>query len=712
MTAAINTATGALSSATIGVDPGNYPVSAKTALQGAIANAQTVANSTTVTQTAVDNATTAMNSAITTFLNSKNGPVDKSALLAEVTTATTDANGAIVGTSPGNYPQSAVDVLNSAITSANLVVNNTLATTSDVSNAVANLKTAITTFLNSAVSVDKTLLNAAITNAKTDSTNAVNNGNIGTHPGQYPQNAFDALTAAIAVARSVSNNATATQATINAATTTMNTAIATFEKSVVGQPDKTALTKLLATANTLASYAVVGTIPGDYSKFDRDIFLQAIQTAQAVDTATYDSQVDIDNAIATLTTAMATFKSEVVGQPNKTALEASIATALDTVKANANNIGTAAGTYPQTALDALNTVIAYAQSIDNATDVTQTTVNTTKSTLDQALITFNSKVNQKANKVQLEADIATALKDTAKVVIGTRPTQYPAAAVKAFTTAIQAAQAVDKNTGLSQASVDKADADLLSAISTFSNAQIAPATKDALQQKISEATSLLHNTIGNIGSLPSMYPQSAYNALNSADSLANAIANKVTSTQLEVDNEVSTLEAAINAYNASIIPLANTQQLAATIHTADSTIQGAKIPAEYPQTAADALQQAISDASDVINNPKSTQAQVTAQESNLVSVLAAFNASKKTGIAAVQEQSITVGPVPAMDVIYVKSGTSIKRIAIVDMNGKYVITSTVSGKDTSVDLSAIPSGSYIMVITSADNSITTKAITK
>jgi len=82
-------------------------------------------------------------------------------------------------------------------------------------------------------SVDKTALISAINNAQSLYDDAV----VGTEPGQYPQEAKDALLDAINAAKAVKNDPSATQSQVDNAVTALNTAVQAFEAAVNKSPD-------------------------------------------------------------------------------------------------------------------------------------------------------------------------------------------------------------------------------------------------------------------------------------------------------------------------------------------------------------------------------------------------------------------------------------------------------------------------------------------
>ncbi|MNV66982.1 Gellan lyase precursor [compost metagenome] len=77
--------------------------------------------------------------------------------------------------------------------------------------------------------VDKTALTAAITNAQSLYDATV----VGTLPGQYPQQAKDALGAALSTAKVVQGKGSATQSEVDSATAALGSAVDTFKAAVI-----------------------------------------------------------------------------------------------------------------------------------------------------------------------------------------------------------------------------------------------------------------------------------------------------------------------------------------------------------------------------------------------------------------------------------------------------------------------------------------------
>jgi NAD dependent epimerase/dehydratase family enzyme len=120
LTDAIAKATAKVDSAVAGTGVGQYPQSAIDALNDAIDDAEKVADDTSSTQPQIDAALAALNEAIDVFDASKitTVPVDKTALTAAIKAANTKVKAAVAGTDIGQYPQSAIDTFNTAISAA------------------------------------------------------------------------------------------------------------------------------------------------------------------------------------------------------------------------------------------------------------------------------------------------------------------------------------------------------------------------------------------------------------------------------------------------------------------------------------------------------------------------------------------------------------------------------------------------------------------
>ena len=171
------------------------------------------------------------------------GDADLSALKLAITTASDEMQNVLanflVGTKVGNYPQSAVDALNKAVSVAIAVRDDNSSTQAIVDNATTTLNNAITTFDNSIIKVgNKDLLIALITSAQS----TADKSSYGTAIGDYPPSAKTDLFNAITAATSVKTNPTATQADVDAAKSALQAAIDAFKNQQIKEIAATGIT--------------------------------------------------------------------------------------------------------------------------------------------------------------------------------------------------------------------------------------------------------------------------------------------------------------------------------------------------------------------------------------------------------------------------------------------------------------------------------------
>ncbi len=185
-------------------------------MNAAITTAQAITSA--QAQSDVDTAVATLTSAVGAF--KPIGLSDLSALAAEIGIAQAAVTTATVGNVPGNYTQTSVDTLNTAITTAQ-AVKDTQAQ-SDVDTAVTTLTSAVSAFTKVPLS-DLTNLNGEITTAQGDVAAAT----IGTVPGNYTQASVDTLNAAITTAQAITD--AQAQSDVDAAVTTLTSAVSTFQ---------------------------------------------------------------------------------------------------------------------------------------------------------------------------------------------------------------------------------------------------------------------------------------------------------------------------------------------------------------------------------------------------------------------------------------------------------------------------------------------------
>jgi hypothetical protein len=380
---ALATANTTYTAALEGTGNGMYPVGSKATLLTAITAATTVNTNTTATQAAVDAAITALNAAVTTFKNAII-VVDKTALSTAITTATATNNAATEGTGNGMYPIGSKATLLAAITAANTIYTNTSSSQVQINTAIATLNAAVLTFQSSVIGVNKSSLVTAISSAQS----TYNAAQEGSANGQYPIGSKATLLVAINAATAVNTNASATQAQVNAAISTLNAAVLTFQNSVIGV-NKSALVTAISSAQSIYNTAVEGAGNGQYPVGAKATLLAAINAATVVNTNTAASQTDVTNAITTLNAAVTAFQSTII-TVDKAPLISEISTA-QTVY-NATVEGTIDGQYPIGSKAILLTAINNANTVNSNATATQTEVNTATATLAAALTSFENEI--------------------------------------------------------------------------------------------------------------------------------------------------------------------------------------------------------------------------------------------------------------------------------------------------------------------------------
>ena len=220
---------------------------------------------------------------------------------------------------------------------------------------------------------------------------------------------------------------------------------------------------------------------------------------------------------------------------------------LEATLATANTLYNGATTdkYPQSAITTFYNAID-AAATTNMTATTQSEIDNANTTLTKAIATF------KATMFDNSALLATIA--TAEALYNSATTdKYPQSAINDFATAIATAKTASSQT--TQAALDNANTALTNAIATFKASEIKPVVnKEDLATLISNTKSILNTT--TVGTAVGQYSATLRTKLQTALSNAETINNKATATQTEVDNQVSALRTAYNAYMASEVKTA------------------------------------------------------------------------------------------------------------------------------------------------------------
>lgn len=217
-----------------------------------VMSAKTVANNNSASQEQVKNAITQYKNALAVYQASqksgtKYGHGDKASLqslINSVPYVTISWNGSDVYYNTPWTTQVERNAIDSAVSSAQAVVNNYYATQTDIANAINNLNNAIWTYKsaykygNNGYYVDKTQLTNLIYSVQYVAASQ-NNGldiQVGYNTPWTHQYEKDALLSAVSSAQAVVNNYNSTQNDINVAITNLNAAISTYNQSIKYTP--------------------------------------------------------------------------------------------------------------------------------------------------------------------------------------------------------------------------------------------------------------------------------------------------------------------------------------------------------------------------------------------------------------------------------------------------------------------------------------------
>ncbi|MDR0597214.1 MAG: hypothetical protein LBG14_01760 [Treponema sp.] len=330
---------------------------------------------------------------------------------------------------------------------------------------------------------------------------------------------------------------------------------------------------------------------------------------------------------------------------------------------------------PQEALEDLNEAIAKAESVATKPGATEEEKADALEELAKAVEDFeNAKQTgaktetEAVNKSALTGAIAAANAAKAGIAVDTAAANVPVgtywvtqAEWDALNTAIRAAEAVAANAGATQAETDAAAGPLTAAASAFAGAKkagtrpVAGTTdKTALNAAIIAAnaakTAVVVNTAAaNVPVGTYWVTQAEWNALNTAITAAETIAEKTNATQTEANGAEAALTAATTAFNGAKKAGTKTETPAETdktsLNSAITAAAAAKLGVDVDTDAAnvpegsswvtqaemDALNVAIGAAETVAEKADATQAEADGAEAALAAAVTAFNAAKKAG---------------------------------------------------------------------------------
>lgn len=520
--------------------------------------------------------------------------------------------------------------------------------------------------------VDGELLTDGFDNAVATAEDYIAKAVVGEEPGNYPQEALDALKAALAAAKA---HTAATQAELNEVVRTLNAAIAAFvaEKidpyfvprentayrfSVRKYIDKY-LTNTDGNASKTSTFAAGATgqhwtfqpvadkkhtfiVKNDGKVLNYDATLTETADADAplwtvVYTTTagnldYFALVEYDDPTKVLTFSSGNtwsiqnldkgnnahqarfLRVDAANDPNLYNLEVAVANA----RATLDNIdrGNEIGQWSDAKCDAFAAVIAAADALTGAT---QEEVDAKVTELNNARTDFINNPNS-VIKDELDAAIAAAKAKAAAAEIGVAVGQYYESAIEAFETKVAEFEAAAK-TVTDQVACDALTEEVKQATEAFAgHTEVQPAA-DVLNDVIACAEALYEAEKDNVGSNMGQRPQEAVDAFAAAIATAKAVSNPtVADIEALLDARTAFLAGAVSVNRT---PLRKAIEAASTDKYAN--LKGGDFDGYYPQEAIDAFRTALANAIEAEADMTKTQQEIDACTKALTDAMSNLN---------------------------------------------------------------------------------------
>jgi hypothetical protein len=690
-----------------GAANGQYAVGSKATLQIAIDAASIVNSNTSATQTQVDAAVVSLNNAITAF-QLQIVTTDLTALKSAIVAAQSVYSNSTEGLADGQYPTGSKATLQNAIDAATTVKLDVTATQVQIDAATTTLNKAISDFQALKITVNKATLNTTISNGQT----ALLGTTEGTGNNQYPVGSKTTLQNAIDAASLVSANTSTSQVQVDAAVTSLQSAISTFQNSKIAVT-KTALNSSIIAAQSVYTISTEGSTNGQYPTGSKAILQSAIDAASTVYSDPSASQTIVDVAKTTLDKAVSDFQTKIIGV-DKSALNTSISSA-QTIYTNATE-GTNTGQHPIGSKATLQLAIDAANSTSIDVNASQAQVDQAKIDLDAAVTVFQGKViTVLTDKTALIAKLDEALllqTSVQSIGIGQRPTEYPTSAYNLFVGEMISSQTIIDNPIASQSDIDAELTKLGNAILMLKASVNPAANKGLLIQTITKADSLLL-----IINASTDYTPSVVNTFIGAIAAAKILEQNPKATQAEVDAQTTSLENSIYTVTFQVTIQFVTDLL--DVSTKPGLVTELKVVVK-PSSAIFEWQ--INTGSGFVTIPASTDySGLTSSTLRIKNPTLLFNGNKYRCIAKVGSQSAT-SSVATLSVITTSikeetetlktyiyptiAGNEIKiitnslavdqAISIINSKGAVVLKTNLSGTETTVNVSNFASGIYIV----------------
>jgi|GEM_PF-1190926 len=232
--------------------------------------------------------------------------------------------------------------------------------------------------------------------------------------------------------------------------------------------DVTELTAAIDAAQAIHDEAVEGETDGSYPVGSKAELLAAISAAIAVRDNTESTQAQVDEALASLNTAVSAFEAKRI-VINRAELETAIAAAQ--AKHDAAVEDGQISNYPAGSKAELQAAIDAAAAVKDNAAATQAEIEAAVASLNEAVAAFDAKVIS-VNRIELESAITTVQAKHDAAVEGGQIGNYPAGSKAELQKAIDSAKAVRDDEASTQTAVDAAITALNAAVIAFENKKI------------------------------------------------------------------------------------------------------------------------------------------------------------------------------------------------------------------------------------------------
>jgi len=307
--------------------------------------------------------------------------------------------------------------------------------------------------------------------------------------------------------------------------------------------DRTLFNEAVEAAQTYAESMVEGYKVGEYMPDVIAEYAEVIASAQAASKKAADQEA-LNQMAADLKASIETYTDKANKEDRAPEYLAIIIAQAET-EAAAVTVGVDKGQYQQAVLDAFTTAIGSAKISSNAEKAI--------ADLNEARETFKNGAN-KVDRSALKSAIATAEATIAAAVVGDANGNYPQAALDAYKAALAEGQSVYGDIQKTQDEVAQA-AEALTAAATDFAAQKVVIDYALLKETITTAQKTISDNAPFKGEGPGTYPESAFTALQQAIDKAQTFVGSATANQQAVDAAADELVEAIDAFDASFVPV-------------------------------------------------------------------------------------------------------------------------------------------------------------